>query len=86
MAKCGALNINAAPFDHEGFRIIKESGIGTFQVFQETYHLPTYEAQHPDKTQKGDFIWRLDSLNRAMEAGIDDVGIGALFGLYDWRF
>jgi 2-iminoacetate synthase len=80
------ININAAPFDHEGFRTIKAAGIGTFQVFQETYHLPTYQALHPAKTQKGDFMWRLDSLNRAMEAGIDDVGIGALFGLYDWRF
>jgi 2-iminoacetate synthase len=80
------VNINAAPFDHEGFRIIKEAGIGTYQVFQETYHRETYAKLHPANTMKGDFIWRLDSLSRAFEAGCDDMGIGALFGLYDWRF
>jgi 2-iminoacetate synthase len=80
------VNINAAPFDHEGFRTVKESGIGTYQVFQETYHHDTYARIHPNGTRKGNFLWRLDALNRAMEAGCDDVGIGALFGLYDWRF
>jgi 2-iminoacetate synthase len=80
------VNINAAPFDHEGFRTIKESGIGTYQVFQESYHHDTYARIHPSGTRKGDFLWRLDALSRAMEAGCDDVGIGALFGLYDWRF
>jgi 2-iminoacetate synthase len=80
------VNINAAPFDHEGFRTIKESGIGTYQVFQETYHHETYARIHPRGTRKGDFLWRLDALSRAMEAGCDDVGIGALFGLHDWRF
>ncbi|NQU41905.1 [FeFe] hydrogenase H-cluster radical SAM maturase HydG [bacterium] len=80
------VNINAAPFDHDGFATIKEAGIGTYQIFQETYHEETYRRVHPAGTKKGDFLWRLDSLDRAMEAGIDDVGIGALFGLYDWRF
>jgi len=80
------VNINAAPFDHEGFRVIKESGIGTYQIFQETYHHETYARVHPASTRKGDYLWRLDSLSRAMEAGCDDVGIGVLFGLYDWRF
>ena len=80
------VNINAAPFDHEGFRTIKASGIGTYQVFQESYHHDTYARIHPRGTRKGDFLWRLDALSRAMEAGCDDVGIGALFGLYDWRF
>ncbi len=80
------VNINAAPFDVEGFRIVKESGIGTYQIFQETYHHATYAAYHPAGTRKGDFLWRLDGLSRAFEAGIDDMGIGALFGLYDWRF
>lgn len=80
------LNINAAPFDHEGFRIIKSAGIGTYQIFQETYHHATYREMHPAGTRKGDYLWRLDALSRAMEAGCDDVGIGALFGLYDWRF
>ncbi len=80
------VNINAAPQDHEGFRIVKESGIGTYQIFQETYHHAAYAALHPAKTRKGDYLWRLDALSRAMEAGIDDVGLGALFGLADWRF
>ncbi len=80
------VNINAAPFDLEGFRVIKESGIGTYQIFQETYHHETYAQVHPAGTRKGDYLWRLDSLSRAMEAGCDDVGIGVLFGLYDWRF
>ncbi|RMF88919.1 MAG: [FeFe] hydrogenase H-cluster radical SAM maturase HydG [Planctomycetota bacterium] len=80
------VNINAAPMDHEGFRTIKEAGIGTYQIFQETYHHPTYAKVHPQDTKKGDYLWRLDALSRAFEAGCDDVGIGALFGLYDWRF
>ncbi len=80
------VNINAAPFDHEGFRVIKEARIGTFQIFQETYHHETYAKYHPENTRKGDYLHRLDALSRAMEAGIDDVGIGALFGLADWRF
>ncbi|NMC20990.1 MAG: [FeFe] hydrogenase H-cluster radical SAM maturase HydG, partial [Thermogutta sp.] len=80
------VNINAAPLDHEGFAEIKRAGIGTYQVFQETYHHETYARVHPRGTRKGDYLWRLDALSRAMEAGCDDVGIGALFGLYDWRF
>lgn len=80
------VNINAAPFDHAGYRIIKEAGIGTYQIFQETYHHPTYTRYHPAHTRKGNYLWRLDGLSRAMEAGLDDVGLGVLFGLYDWRF
>ncbi len=80
------VNINAAPFDHEGYRKIKAAGIGTYQIFQETYHHETYRRMHPSETHKGDYLWRLDGLTRAFEAGCDDVGIGALFGLYDWRF
>lgn len=80
------VNINAAPLDHEGYRTIKAAGIGTYQIFQETYHHETYAAVHPGGTRKGDYLWRLDGVARAMEAGCDDVGIGALFGLYDWRF
>jgi len=79
------VNINAAPFDMEGFRIIKESGIGTYQVFQETYHHETYARCHTSG-RKSDYDYRLTALDRAMEAGIDDVGIGALFGLYDYKF
>jgi 2-iminoacetate synthase len=80
------VNINAAPLDHEGYRTVKDAGIGTYQVFQETYHHETYAHFHPANTRKGDYLWRLDALFRAFEAGCDDVGIGALFGLTDWRF
>ncbi|HSV76809.1 MAG TPA: [FeFe] hydrogenase H-cluster radical SAM maturase HydG [Bacteroidales bacterium] len=79
------VNINAAPFDIPGFRTIKDAGIGTYQIFQETYHQPTYAKVHQGG-MKQNFEYRLTSLDRAQEAGIDDVGIGALFGLYDWRF
>ena len=80
------VNVNAAPLDVEGFRTVKASGIGTYQIFQETYHHATYAACHPAGTRKSNYLYRLDAFNRAMEAGIDDVGIGALFGLADWRF
>jgi 2-iminoacetate synthase len=80
------VNINAAPLDHDGFRTVKEAGIGTYQIFQETYHHATYAEVHPGDTRKSDYLWRLDGLDRAYESGCDDVGIGALFGLYDWRF
>lgn len=79
------VNINAAPLDIEGFRTVKKAGIGTYQVFQETYHEPTYKKYHL-AGPKTDFNNRLTSLDRAQEAGLDDVGIGALFGLYNWRF
>ncbi len=80
------VNINAAPMDIAKLKILKKAGIGTYQVFQETYHRNTYYAVHPSNTIKGDYRWRLYSLHRAMDAGVDDVAIGALFGLYDWRF
>jgi len=79
------VNINAAPLDIDGFRIVKDSKIGTYQVFQETYHQETYKKVHLGGIKRN-YEWRLTSLDRAQEAGIDDVGIGALFGLYDWRF
>ena len=80
------VNVNAAPLDVEGFRTVKAAGIGTYQIFQETYHRPTYAKVHPRGTRKSDYLYRLGALDRAMQAGVDDVGIGALFGLYDWRF
>lgn len=79
------VNINAAPLDIEGFRTVAEAGIGTYQVFQETYHPEAYKWYHLSG-KKADYEYRLTSLDRAQEAGLDDVGIGALFGLYDWRF
>jgi len=79
------VNINAAPLDIEGFKTVLDAGIGTYQVFQETYHRDAYSTYHTGGLKK-DYDWRISSLDRAQEAGIDDVGIGALFGLYDWRF
>lgn len=79
------VNINAAPLDIEGFKKVWEAGIGTYQVFQETYHPEAYHWYHLGG-KKTDYNWRLTALDRAQEAGVDDVGIGALFGLYDWKF
>ncbi|HKK68307.1 MAG TPA: [FeFe] hydrogenase H-cluster radical SAM maturase HydG, partial [Bacteroidales bacterium] len=79
------VNINAAPMDIDGFRIVKEAGIGTYQVFQETYHRDSYLKVHLGG-KKRDYDWRVTALDRAQEAGIDDVGIGALLGLYHWQF
>ncbi|MCK5305766.1 MAG: [FeFe] hydrogenase H-cluster radical SAM maturase HydG [Candidatus Omnitrophica bacterium] len=80
------VNINAAPLSVEALKRLHQVGIGTYQVFQETYHHQTYKTVHPEGTIKGNYKWRLYCLHRAMEAGVDDVGLGALFGLYDWRF
>jgi 2-iminoacetate synthase len=79
-------NINAAPMPIEELRVLHDGGIGTFQVFQETYHRKTYEKLHPRSTIKGSYLWRLYAMHRAMETGVDDVGLGVLFGLYDWKF
>jgi len=79
------INVNAAPMSVEKLKLLKKAGIGTYQVFQETYHHETYKKVHPAGI-KADYKWRLYALHRAMEAGIDDVAIGALFGLYDWKF
>ncbi len=79
------INVNLAPQSVERFKQLKDSGIGTFQLFQETYHRPTYAEVHL-KGRKRDYDWRATAFDRAMEAGIDDVGMGVLFGLYDWRF
>lgn len=79
-------NINCAPLTRDELRQLKKAGIGTFQVFQETYHHETYRKLHPANTIKGHYRWRLYCHDRALDAGADDVGIGVLFGLYDWRF
>lgn len=81
------ININIASMSIEKLRMLNEVGIGTYQVFQETYHHKTYQDVHPNpEGPKSNYGWRLYSLHRGMDAGIDDVGIGVLFGLYDWRF
>ncbi len=79
-------NVNAAPLFDSEYKAVHAVGIGTYQVFQETYHRPTYERLHPKGTLKGEYDWRLFALHRAQSAGIDDVGMGVLFGLYDWRY
>lgn len=79
------VNINAAPLEIDGFKTVLEAGIGTYQIFQETYHREAYLKYHKGG-MKRNYDYRLTALDRAQEAGIDDVGIGALFGLYDWRF
>ncbi len=80
------VNVNAPPFCIDDCKKLVDVGIGTYQVFQETYHKETYAKVHPSKTLKGNYDWRLLTMHRAFEAGIDDVGLGVLFGLYDWRF
>lgn len=79
------LNINTAPLTVDEFKLLKSFGIGTYQCFQETYHYETYKIMHPDGP-KSDYQWRLYSMDRALQAGIDDVGIGSLFGLTDYKF
>jgi 2-iminoacetate synthase len=79
------VNVNVAPLALEEFRLLKGAGIGTYQLFQETYHRETYGNVHLGG-KKRDYGWRVTCMDRAMEAGIDDVGIGVLFGLADWRF
>ena len=80
------VNVNAAPLDHAGFRTVHEAGIGTYQIFQETYHHATYASVHPPAPARETISGGSTRLDRAWESGCDDVGIGALFGLYDWRF
>ncbi len=77
-------NINIAATTAEDYRKLKEVGIGTYQLFQETYHRETYDKMH--KGPKADYERQLFAHDRAFEGGIDDVGIGVLFGLYDYRF
>jgi 2-iminoacetate synthase len=79
------VNVNLAPLTLEDFRRLKAARIGTFQLFQETYHRDTYRRMHPGGEKSG-YDWRVTVFDRAMQAGIDDVGIGVLFGLYDWKF
>lgn len=79
------ININTAPLSVEEFKEIKNAEIGTYQLFQETYHLNTYKAMHPTG-KKSDYEWRYTAFDRAIEAGIDDIGMGALFGLYDYKY
>ena len=83
--KIKRVNVNCAPLSINDFKKLKQSGIGTYQIFQETYHEQTYRRMHP-QGPKSDPDNRITAVDRAFTAGIDDLGIGALYGLFDWRF
>lgn len=79
------INVEIAPLQAEEFKLLKKTNIGTYVLFQETYHHATYKTMHPSGPKK-DYVRRLTAMHRAQEGGINDVGIGALFGLYDYKF
>ena len=79
------VNVNLAPLEVDDFKKLKAEGIGTYQIFQETYHRGTYARMHTGGKKKN-YDYRVTAPHRAMEAGIDDIGIGVLFGLFDYRF
>jgi 2-iminoacetate synthase len=78
------VNVNIAATSVQNYRRLKNAKIGTYQLFQETYHRKTYETIH--EGPKRDYDRQIFAHDRAQEAGIDDVGLGVLFGLYDFRF
>ena len=80
------VNVNAAPLPVADLKVLRSVGIGTFQVFQETYNRKLYEQMHPSWSVKGNYDWRVTAFHRCLEAGVDDVGLGVLYGLCDWRF
>lgn len=79
------VNVNIAATTGEEYARLRDAGIGTYILFQETYHPDAYRRWHP-RGPKADYEWHLTAHHRAMQAGLDDVGLGVLFGLYDWRF
>ena len=79
------VNVNIAATTVEDYRMLKAAKIGTYVLFQETYHRATYAEMHPSGPKR-DYDWHTTAMDRAMEGGIDDVGIGVLFGLYDYKF
>lgn len=80
------INVELAPMEVEDFAKLKAEKIGTYVCFQETYDPILYKKFHPADTKKGDYEYRLTVMDRAMEGGINDIGIGALLGLIDYRF
>lgn len=78
------VNINIAATSEDDYKKLKKAGIGTYQLFQETYHKPTYEKLHCGP--KADYERQITAMDHAFAGGIDDLGVGVLFGLYDWRF
>ena len=79
------INVNIAATTVEEYRRLKAAEIGTFILFQETFHRPTYAKMHP-KGPKSNYDWHTTALHRAQEGGIDDVGTGVLYGLYDYKY
>ncbi len=79
------VNVNIAATTVENYRKLHEAGIGTYILFQETYHKETYEKLHPTGP-KHDYRWHTEAMDRAMEGGIDDVGLGVLFGLEGYKY
>ena len=79
------VNVNIAATTVEEYRMLKEAGIGTYILFQETYHKESYEQLHPTGP-KHNYNWHTEAHDRAMEGGIDDVGLGVLFGLDKYRY
>ena len=79
------VNVNIAASTVENYRKLKEAGIGTYILFQETYHKKSYETLHPTGP-KHDYAYHTEAMDRAMEGGIDDVGLGVLFGLEMYRY
>lgn len=79
------VNVNIAATTVENYRRLKEAGIGTYILFQETYHKENYEKLHP-AGPKHDYAYHTEAMDRAMEGGIDDVGLGVLFGLDTHRY
>lgn len=79
------VNVNIAATTVENYRKLKEAGIGTYILFQETYHKESYESLHPTGP-KHDYCYHTEAMDRAMDGGIDDVGLGVLFGLERYRY
>lgn len=79
------VNVNIAATTVENYRRLRDAGIGTYILFQETYNKSNYEALHPTGP-KSDYAWHTEAMDRAMQGGIDDVGIGVLFGLETYRY
>ena len=79
------VNVNIAATTVENYRKLKDAGIGTYILFQETYHKENYETLHPTGP-KHDYAYHTEAMDRAMDGGIDDVGIGVLFGLQMYRY
>jgi 2-iminoacetate synthase len=78
-------NVNVAATTVENYTRLKDAGIGTYILFQETYHKPTYLAVH-QSGPKRNYEWHTEAHDRAMQGGIEDVGLGVLYGLYDWKY